>query len=230
MPEVFDVTDPDQLVTGLRHARMAIGRKQVVVIPTDTSYALAVNAFSPASVMLLREVKGWTTPIPPQVLLPGIPTLAALAAEVPEPVDALARALWPGGLTLIVPAGESLQWNLGENRGTVSVRMPADQAARELLADTGPLAVTQATPLGASIAKDPEAIQAAFSDQVAVYLVRGVLPEGLPSTVVDATGLGFAEGKLRLLREGIISSAQLHEVVGVDAFQRPAEGEPQARD
>ena len=228
MPEVFDITDPDQLVAGLRHARLAIGRKQVVVIPTDTSYALAANAFSPASVMLLREVKGWTTPVPPQVLLPGIPTLAALAASVEEPVDALAKALWPGALTLIVPAGESLQWDLGDNKGTVALRMPADQAARELLADTGPLAVTQASPVGQSIAGDPEAIQEAFSDQVAVYLFRGVIESEAPSTVVDATGLGFPNGALRILRPGAIDEATLYGVVGKDAFvaEAPEESQP----
>jgi L-threonylcarbamoyladenylate synthase len=230
MPEVFDITDPDQLVAGLRHARMAIGRKQLVVFPADTSYALAGNAFSPASVMLLREVKGWTTPIPPQILLPGIPTLAALAAEVAEPVEALAKAFWPGGLTLIVPAGESLQWDLGDNKGTVSLRMPADQAARELLADTGPLAVTQATPAGAAISGDPEAVLEAFSDQVAVYLTRGVMETTAASTVVDATGLTYPEGRLRVLREGVIERAALVDVVGIEWFEKPAGEESQPGD
>ena len=230
MPEVFDITDPDQLVAGLRHARMAIGRKQLVVFPADTSYALAGNAFSPASVMLLRAVKGWTTPVPPQVLLPGIPTLAALAAEVAEPVEALAKAFWPGGLTVIVPAGESLQRDLGDNRGTVSLRMPADQAARELLADTGPLAVTQATPVGASLAGDPDAVVEAFADQVAVYLTRGVMEATAPSTVVDATGLTFPDGRLRILREGVIGKAALVEVVGSEWFDGPASEESQPGD
>jgi L-threonylcarbamoyladenylate synthase len=221
MPEVFDITDPDQLVAGLRHARLAIGRKQVVVIPTDTSYALAVNAFSPASVALLREVKGWTTPIPPQVLLPGIPTLQALAAVVEPSVDTLTQALWPGALTVIVPAGESLQWDLGDNKGTVALRMPADQAARELLADTGPLAVTQATPLRADIARDPDAIQEAFSDLVAVYLLRGTMEASVPSTVVDATGLGYPTGHLRILREGAIARQELYALVGEETFHPP---------
>jgi L-threonylcarbamoyladenylate synthase len=230
MPEVFDITDPDQLVAGLRHARMAIGRKQLVVFPADTSYALAANAFSPASVMLLREVKGWTTPIPPQVLLPGIPTLTALAAEVAEPVEALAKAFWPGGLTLIVPAGESLQWDLGDNKGTVSLRMPADQAARELLADTGPLAVTQATPVGQAIASDLDAVVEAFSDQVAVYLTRGQMDPTPPSTVVDATGLAHPEGRLRILREGAVDKASIVDVVGIEWFEGPVVEESQPGD
>ena len=228
MPEVFDITVPDQLVAGLRHARLAIGRKQVVVIPTDTSYALAVGAFSPASVALMREVKGWTTPVPPQVLLPGIPTLTALAAEVDPSVETLTRALWPGGLTVIVPAGESLQWDLGDNKGTVALRMPADRAARELLADTGPLAVTRASPVGSDIGRDPDAIQETFADLVAVYLLRGAMDAAPPSTVVDATGLGYPTGHLRIVREGAISREELYALVGEEAFQPAPHDEFQA--
>lgn len=221
MPEVFDVTDPEQVVTGLRQARLAIARKQVVVIPTDTSYALAADAFSKAAVTLLREVKGWTSAVPPQVLMPGLPTLAALAANVDEPVQKLAEAFWPGPLTLIVPAGESLQWDLGDNRGTVALRIPADHAARELLADTGPLAVTQATPVGQEVSGDPQAIQEAFSDLVAVYLVRGPIEVTAVSTVVDTTGLGFPEGTLRILREGAITNQQVRDIVGTNVFPEP---------
>lgn len=230
MPDVFDITDPDQLVSGLRHARTAIGRKQLVVFPADTSYALAGNAFSPAAVMLLREVKGWTTKVPPQVLIPGLPTLAALAAEVAEPVQKLAEAFWPGDLTLIVPAGESLQWDLGDSKGTVSLRVPRDTIAQELLADTGPLAVTQATPVGQAIAHDPDAIVDAFSDQIAVYLVRGVMESTPPSTVVDATGLGYPQGRLRILRSGAIDDSALIEAVGVEWFEHPSEEESQVAD
>lgn len=226
MPDVYDVTDPEQVITGLRAARLAIARKQVVVIPTDTSYALAADAFSKAAVTLLREVKGWTSAVPPQVLIPGLPTLAALAATVEEPVQKLAEELWPGALTLIVPAGESLQWDLGDNRGTVALRVPSDHVARELLADTGPLAVTQATPVGQKVSGDPDAIQEAFSDLVAVYLVRGPLPDTAPSTVVDATALGLPEGRLRIVREGAITGQQVREIAGPDALPEPQSAPP----
>jgi tRNA threonylcarbamoyl adenosine modification protein (Sua5/YciO/YrdC/YwlC family) len=218
MSEVFDVANPEELITGLRQARGAISRKQAVVIPTDTTYALAVDAFSPAAVTLLREIKGWSTPVPPQVLIPGLSTLPALAASVEEPVQKLADAFWPGPLTLIVPAGESLQWDLGHNRGTVALRIPADLAARELLADTGPLAVTQASPVGKDIGRDPAIIREEFAELVAVYLSRGVLPEQPVSTVVDATGLGFPEGKLRVVREGAVTLDQIREVVGPEVL------------
>jgi L-threonylcarbamoyladenylate synthase len=220
--DTFDLNDPDQIAPGLRHARVAIGRKQVVVIPADASYALAVNAFSPAAVALLREVKGWTTAVPPQVLIPDVSTLAGLAESVAEPVAALAEAFWPGPLTLVVPAGEMLQWDLGDNRGTVALRVPEDALTRELLADTGPLAVTQASRVGGAGASDPETVREVFSDEVAVYVVRGVV-EGPASTIVDATGLGKPEGRLRILREGPISWEQLVAVVGEETFSGPPE-------
>jgi L-threonylcarbamoyladenylate synthase len=230
MPDVFDVSDPDQLLAGVRSARMAIARKQVVVIPTETSYALVADAFSPAAIALMREVKGWVKAVPPQVLMPGIATLHALADQVEPPVDTLATELWPGPLTLIVPAGESLTWDLGDNKGTVALRIPRDPITRELLADTGPLAATQATPVGRAIAHDPAAIQDAFSDLVAVYLTRGVLDVAEVSTVVDATGLAFPEGRLRIVRQGAIAVSVLHSLVGPDLFHPVDSAESQAGD
>lgn len=218
MAEVFDTSDPEQLAKGLRQARLAIGRKQVVIIPTDTGYALAANAFSPASVATLREVKKWQTPIPPQVLLPGLPTLAALAAEVVEPVKLLAEEFWPGPLTVIVPAQESLQWDLGDNKGTVALRMPAHLVASELLAEVGPLAVSQAQRFGLPLVSVDDIVDT-FAEEVGCILVDPELTHpGHPSTVVDATAWGLPEGSLRILREGQIPRDALVELLGDGAF------------
>lgn len=216
MAEVFDTSDPEQLAKGLRQARLSIGRKQVVIIPTDTGYALAANAFSPAGVATLREVKGWDRAVPPQVLLPGFPTLAALATEVSEPVKALTDEFWPGALTVIVPAQESLQWDLGDNQGTVALRMPAHLVASELLAEIGPLAVSQAQRVGEPLTS-LDAILETFSDQVGCVLVDPSLNHpGVPSTVVDASSLSLPDGKIRILREGSIPRAALVELLGED--------------
>lgn len=218
MAEVFDCDQAGELVTGLRQARLAIARKNVVLIPTDTRYALAVNAFSPAAVQTLREVKGWNAQTPPQVLVPGLPTLAALASEVHPLVQTLIDEFWPGPLTVIVPAGESLQWDLGRNRGTVALRMPADEVALALLADTGPLAVSQATPPGQQLSHDPNQILEVFGEQIAVALCQGPRESREPSTIVDATALALPDGRLRLAREGALPREALREVLGEDVF------------
>ncbi len=221
MAEVFDTSIPAELAKGLRQARLAIGRKQVVVIPTDTGYALAANAFSAAGVSRLREVKGWSTKVPPQVLLPGFPTLAALASEVSEPVKAMTTEFWPGALTVIVPAQESLQWDLGDNQGTVSLRMPAHLVASELLAEIGPLAVSQANKVGNPLASLDE-ILTVFGDEVGCVLADPTLHHpGQPSTVVDASSWGLSEGKIRIARVGQIPVSAVIEVLGEDIVELP---------
>src|SRR4051812_10346443 len=194
----YDTSDPAALLTGMRLARQAIGRGELVVMPTDTVYGVAADAFTPAAVTRLLEAKGRDRTAPPPVLVPGIPTLDALAEVVPDEVRALVAEFWPGGLTVVVRARRTLDWDLGETRGTVALRMPADKIALELLAETGPLAVSSANKTGEPAATTAAAAEQMLGDAVAVYLEAGPAGE-VGSTIVDATGLDSAAGKLRIL-------------------------------
>src|SRR5213596_565686 len=98
----YDTAVADELLTGMRFARQAIGKGELVVIPTDTVYGVAADAFSVAAVQRLLDAKGRDRTAPPPVLIPGIPTLDALAQTVPEGVRALVAEFWPGGLTVIL--------------------------------------------------------------------------------------------------------------------------------
>ena len=86
---IYDTGVPEQLLTGMRLARGAIGRGELVVIPTDTVYGVAADAFSPEAVQRLLEAKGRDRTAPPPVLVPGVATLDALADQVPDEVRAL---------------------------------------------------------------------------------------------------------------------------------------------
>jgi L-threonylcarbamoyladenylate synthase len=222
MAPLFDCSVGAELLTGMRFARSAIGKGEVVVIPTDTVYGVAVDAFQPDSVQRLLEAKGRGRQSPPPVLIPGIPTLDALAETVPDEVRALVAAFWPGGLTIILPARSSLVWDLGETRGTVALRMPSNSIALELLSDIGPLAVSSANLTGQPAARTAQAAQAALGDSVSVYLDDGEVGranDGAPdpgSTIVDATGLARGDGKLRIVRQGVISDGAIREIVGAD--------------
>ena len=101
---LYDTSVPDDLLTGMRLARGAIGRGELVVIPTDTVYGLAADAFAPAAVQRLLDAKGRDRTAPPPVLVPGIPTLDALAATGPDEVRELVARFWPGGLTIVLRA------------------------------------------------------------------------------------------------------------------------------
>src|ERR1700710_2797871 len=133
MAPEFDCSDSSELLTGIRMARAAIGRGELVVIPTDTVYGIAADAFNPEAVQRLLDAKGRGRQSPPPVLIPGIQTLDALAETVPPEVRMLVEKFWPGGLTIILPARSSLVWDLGETHGTVALRMPNNNIALKIL-------------------------------------------------------------------------------------------------
>lgn len=215
MGPIYDCSVDAELLTGMRLARMAIGRGDLVVIPTDTVYGVAADAFNAGAVQKLIDAKGRTRQSPPPVLIPGIPTLDALAESVPDEVRALVAKFWPGALTVIVPANSTLAWDLGETRGTVALRMPSNRIALELLSETGPLAVSSANLTGQPTATTAGGALATLGDSVAVYLDGGESGT-LGSTIVDATALLTPDGKLRIVREGTISSEDIRAVVGAD--------------
>jgi L-threonylcarbamoyladenylate synthase len=222
MAPEFDCSDPSEFLTGVRSARAAIGRGELAVIPTDTVYGVAADAFSPAAVQRLLEAKGRGRESPPPVLIPDIATLDALAEQVPDEVRTLVAAFWPGGLTVIVPARSSLSWDLGDAKGTVALRMPSNRVALAVLAETGPLAVSSANLTGKPAAHTSAQAQADLGDSVAVYLSDGEVgaehtdsPDP-SSTIVDATALGTEGGRLRIVRHGVISDEAIRVLVGAD--------------
>lgn len=232
MTRIYDCSVASEYLAGMRLARSAIGRGALVVIPTDTVYGIAADAFSPEAVQKLLDAKGRDRQSPPPVLIPGLPALDGLAHAVPQPARDLAEAFWPGGLTLILNAQPSLAWDLGDTKGTVALRMPSNQIALELLAETGPLAVSSANRTGMPSAIDANGAEEMLGSSVAVYLDGGVAGLGYDaigdragdtsSTIVDATGFETNGGKLRIVRNGVISRARIESIIG-DALAPPVE-------
>lgn len=214
MAEVFDCSDSAQLLAAARTARQALGRGRLVVLPTDTVYGVAADAFTPDAVQRLLEAKGRGRQSPPPVLIPNPETLDALAAVVVQPVRALADAFWPGPLTIVLPAQPSLSWDLGDTGGTVALRIPNSPLTLELLRETGPLAVSSANTTGDPAATDAQSAQAMLGDTVEVYLDAGpVEGDGTASTIVDATALSDEGGVLRILRHGAVSREAIAELL-----------------
>lgn len=220
MSEVFDCNDSAQLLPAARSARQAIGRGELVVLPTDTVYGIAADAFTPAAVQGLLDAKGRGRQSPPPVLIPNTDTLGALASEVPEQVRRLAEAFWPGALTIVLRANPSLSWDLGDTGGTVALRIPNHPLTLELLRETGPLAVSSANSTGDPAAHSVEQARGMLGDSVAVYLDAGeVSGDGTASTIIDATGLTHDGGSIRVLRDGGVSRAAIAELLPETAIE-----------
>lgn len=227
MSTLFECSDHSQLLAGMRRARQAIGRGQLVVIPTDTVYGVAADAFSPSAVEALLEAKGRGRQQPPPVLVSGVDAMRALVEAIPDEVRSLVDEFWPGGLTIVLPAQPSLSWDLGDTEGTVAVRMPDQRIAQELLEETGPLAVSSANLTGQPAATSAIEAQDMLGDSVAAYLDDGPSLTGIASTIIDATALVTEQGDartVRILRSGAVTREQLSAVLG-DLLE-PAPDEP----
>jgi L-threonylcarbamoyladenylate synthase len=189
-------------------ASLAIQRGHLVVLPTDTVYGLAADAFDKDAVQELLDAKGRGRDMPPPVLVSAASTLDALAVKVPTWARALVEEFWPGALTLVCHAHTSLQWDLGDTRGTVAVRMPDHPVALEILERTGPLAVSSANLTGRPAAADADQAEEMLGGEVEVIVDGGGSPGGAASTMVDATATPG-----RVLRLGAISYEQLNRVL-----------------
>jgi L-threonylcarbamoyladenylate synthase len=212
---VFDCAVAGEREAGLTEAAASIRRGELVVLPTDTVYGVAADAFNPTAIAGLLAAKGRGRDMPVPVLVSNMAMLDALVDDVPTAARDLVDAFWPGALTLVLRHTAHLVWDLGESLGTVAVRMPADPLALELIGRTGPLGVSSANRSGHPPATTMLDARLQLGAAVAVYLDGGARAEPVPSTIVDVTG-----GKPTILRVGAIAPEALRDH-GVDRLQTP---------
>lgn len=200
--------DPSAYAAAIDRAVGAIRDGRLVVLPTDTVYGIAADAFSAAAVGELLAAKGRGRDYPVPVLIGNPGVLAGLVVTPPPAAQALADRFWPGPLTLVVRHSPTLAWDLGETGGTVAVRMPADRGALDLLEKTGPLAVSSANRHGEAPATTATEASRQFGEDVAVYLESGPTTNAEPSTIVDCTG-----AEPVVLRAGALTVEELATVI-----------------
>ncbi len=206
--ERFPTQSEEEREAALDAASQAVRRGRLIVLPTDTVYGVGADAFDAEAVSRLLAAKGRGREMPPPVLVGTKGTLDALATRVPSYVAPLVQEFWPGALTVVCHQQPSLQWDLGETRGTVAIRMPDHDLARALLDRTGPLAVSSANITGNPAALDADEADAMLGAAVDVVIDGGAAPGGVASTIIDATG-----ERPRLLRAGAIDVADLDAVL-----------------
>jgi L-threonylcarbamoyladenylate synthase len=210
MSTVYDCSRRESRADGLAAAAGAVRSSRLVVLPTDTVYGIGADAFDSGAVQSLLRAKNRGPDLPVGVLVGSWSTVDGLVLGVPPQARALIEAFWPGDLSIVLPHAPSLQWDLGQSRGTVMLRMPLHPVALELLRDVGPMAVSSANISGRPPASTAEEAQEQLGDSVAVYLDGGSSGDPVPSTMVDLTS-----GEPVVLREGAVSREAVAKVLGL---------------
>lgn len=198
---VRDASDPAAVEEAVRLLRAG----EVVAVPTDTVYGVAVDPFQPGAADRLFVAKERPKDVALPVLVAAAGDLDRLVEGV---VDPLARRLvdrfWPGALTLVLPRKAELRdLDLGGDPATIGVRCPDHRLVRELCREVGPLATTSANRHRQPTPEDAAGVAEALGDAVPLVLDGGVCA-GDPSTVVSILG-----DEVQILREGRIPAGQL---------------------
>lgn len=189
-------------------------RGGLVAFPTETVYGLGCDAESPAALARLYAVKRRPADHPVIVHLAdsalGAPEMAGWSEPLAPSARALAEALWPGPLTLLVRRGPRVLDAVTGGRDTVGLRIPDHPVARELLrAFGGGVAAPSANRFGRVSPTSADDVRADLGDDVDLVLDGGRSRVGVESTIVDCTGAVPA-----VVRLGGISREAIEELVG----------------
>ena len=209
MSQVYKVdaqTSAADIALAVEAAFSAVKAGGLAVIPTDTSYAVICDAFNNGAITKLRIAKKQNSDIALPIAAGSIETIRGVA-KFSTIANDLASALWPGPLTLLTVAQDSLSWNIGQAGSALAVRVPHHEVAQAVLAGVGPTVMTGAQTMGQAAVQTVEQAQAALSDFVDVYLDGGPLSPRI-STVIDAT-----TDHVRMVRSGELSLAQIRAVL-----------------
>lgn len=196
----------------LGRAADALGRGEVIAIPTETVYGLAALPRG-SSVERLIAAKQRSTEKGIQLLVDSIDQVSAQCV-LPPSAQKLAAAFWPGGLTIVLDrrAESDLPLLLGGGRPTLGVRLPDHQLARQLARILGPLAASSANVTGLAPATTAEMVIDSMSDVVSLVVDDGPVRGGVSSTVVDCSG--SASLAPVVLREGAIARSEILAALG----------------
>ncbi len=209
MPQVLKVDESASkadVELAIEVAVTAVKNGGLAVIPTDTSYAVICDAFNVDAIARLRNAKKQTSDIALPIAAGSIETIRGVA-NFSMVANDLASALWPGALTLLTIAQDSLAWNIGQDGSALAVRVPHHEVAQAVLSGIGPTVMTGSQIVGNPAVQTVEQAQAALSDLVDVYLDGGSLTPRI-STVIDTT-----LDHVRLIRVGEVTLEQLREIM-----------------
>lgn len=204
--QILSVTDPQCV---LQAARL-IQEGQLVALPTETVYGLGANGLDPQAVAKIFAAKGRPQDNPLILHIADPSQMELFCHGIPESAYRLAKAFWPGPLTLVLPARACVPKCTTAGLPTVAVRCPDHAATRKIIALAGvPIAAPSANLSGKPSTTTAQHVYHDHQGNIPLIVDGGPCRVGVESTIVDLT-----ESRPRLLRPGGITPEQLVEVLG----------------
>ena len=210
-----DADAPDMALIGGAAGRITGGG--VVIFPTQGLYGLGANALDPRAVDRIFAIKKRPPEKPVLVLINSIPEMDALVREVPPAAVKIMNAFWPGGVTLVCRARDTLPSNLTSGTGKIGVRLPIHPVARHLVRLAAvPITGTSANLSGQAGCAKIDDIDRQVRRNVDMILDSGELKGGPGSTIVDVT-----VSPPRILREGVVPEPRIREILADTCIESP---------
>ncbi len=190
---------------------------EVVAIPTETVYGLAADATNDVALQKIFTIKQRPADHPLIVHISDIDQVSNWAAEFPENAVKLAKAFWPGALTLVLPAKNHVSHVLRGNEPTIALRVPNHPVALALLKRSGLSVAAPSANLFTQLSPTTaDHVEAGLGDAIPV-LDGGACHVGIESTIVSVA----ADGQWQLLRPGMISEEAITRVAGASQHASP---------
>ncbi len=181
----------------------------LVAVPTETVYGLAGNGLEPETIERIYEIKGRPEVKPISLMVPGIDSIDTVCRNVPKQAYLLAEHFWPGPLTLVLEAKESVPEILRAGGMTVGLRCPRQEQTLQLLRSVAfPLAVPSANPSGLPSPKSAEDVLNYFDGKIEAVIDGGDCDIGKESTLLD-----MSQRPYRVLRRGSLPEDEIAELL-----------------
>lgn len=208
----------------INKAKELLQRGELVAIPTETVYGLAGNALDKNAVVKIFDVKARPQFDPLIVHVPDIRTAATYVESIPEQAALLAKAFWPGPLTLVLKKKIIIPDLVTSGLDSVGIRCPDHSLTRTLLKElTFPLAAPSANPFGYVSPTSPQHVNEQLGDKISYILDGGICAVGIESTII-----GFEAEMPVVYRMGGLRLEDIETIAGKLAVQTHSSSNPKA--
>ncbi|MBW1729853.1 MAG: threonylcarbamoyl-AMP synthase [Deltaproteobacteria bacterium] len=209
-PVLLNAIDAAKRAKAVEAAAQIIREGGIVAYPTESFYGLGADPANEQAIECLFRLKGRPGNRPILLLISHESQLTDYAEEIPGPAWALIRAIWPGGLTLVLKAKQGISPRLTAGTGKIGLRLSSDPVATALVRAVG----TAITSTSANKSSRPACLSAEhvirdLGEEVDAVLDGGQSPGGPGSTVLDMT-----EEPPRPLRQGMVSIKEIQRILG----------------